>query len=245
MNKKISNLIIYIIVFVIIIASFIIPNLLCEMQENNIQMAVYEKENQESNINVEAEKIYLVQAIHNIEKEDMRVMIASSDIKEKIVESDVKDVNEIKNKDIEKQILKLKEYNIIKNFEVTNNSKSTIRIIDKIYQKNKLEYMINTISLNVDDYKYQIEVENKTEKILSLLTQKNNLNSDISKEELMRKYIDYLDLHIIDDWFYEDSMLKSSKAGLVVNLVESGKYYILSIHSTDKISNNIEYVMVN
>lgn len=244
MNKKISNLIIYIIVFVIIFASFIIPNLLCEMQEDNIQMAVYEKENQESNINVEAEKIYLVQAIHNIEKEDMRVMIASSDIKEKIVESNVKDVNEIKDKDIEKQILKLKEYNIIKNFEVINNSKATIRIIDKIYQKNKLEYMINTILLNVDDYKYQIEVENKTEKILSLLT-KNNLNSDISKEELMRKYIDYLDLHIIDDWFYEDSMLKSSKAGLVVNLVESGDYYILSIHSTDKISNNIEYVMVN
>ena len=52
----------------------------------------------------------------------------------------------------------------------------------------------------------------------------------------MRNYVNYLDLHIIDDWALEDGMLKSEKAGLSVNLVQSAKsdICILSIRTINK-----------
>ena len=58
----------------------------------------------------------------------------------------------------------------------------------------------------------------------------------MDKETILRNYVNYLDLHILDDWKYEDGMLKSEKAGLIVGFYQSAKSdtAILSIHAIDK-----------
>lgn len=80
--RKIKNFIIYIIVSVIILASFKIPELLLELENNNIEIAVYEKEKKKNAIDIEAEKIYLVKAIHDIEDESGLVEISSTQLVE-------------------------------------------------------------------------------------------------------------------------------------------------------------------
>lgn len=245
MKKKISNIIIYIIVVIIILASFIIPSLLLEMQELDIEMAVYNNDNTENNkkLSVEAEDIYLVKAIHDIESEKIGVTIQSAESSEKILTTN--DVNSDKISEIKKEIEKLEEYNIINNVESSSKSKLLIGIINKVYQKDKIKYTINNVSLTQDNYNYQMDVEEKTGKIIRLAITKDKLNNEIETKEILKNYIQYLDLYIIDDWVFEDNMMKSQKADLLVNLIESVNdgTCMLSIHSTTKISDNlIEYI---
>lgn len=237
MKNKITNLIIYIFVFMIIVSSFIVPDILLKMQEQDIQMAVYENDNAESHssISVETAEIYLVKAIHDIESEDIGVIISSSEIVTKNVDN-VSKVNE--------NIEMLEESNIIKNLEFSDNSEILISIIKKVYEKGKTQYTINNTSLSIDNNDYQMDIEEKTGKIIRLITNKENLNNEIEREELLKKYIQYLDLYIIDDWVYENNIMKSQKADLEVSLVESinSGICILSIHSNSNIADNlIEY----
>lgn len=244
-EEKISNIIIYIIVVIIILASFIIPSLLLEMQELDIEMAVYNNDNTENNkkLSVEAEDIYLVKAIHDIESEKIGVTIQSAESSEKILTTN--DVNSDKISEIKKEIEKLEEYNIINNVKSSSKSKLLIGIINKVYQKDKIKYTINNVSLTQDNYNYQMDVEEKTGKIIRLAITKDKLNNEIETKEILKNYIQYLDLYIIDDWVFEDNMMKSQKADLLVNLIESVNdgTCMLSIHSTTKISDNlIEYI---
>lgn len=245
MKKKISNIIIYIIVVIIILASFIIPSLLFEMQELDIEMAVYNNDNIENNkkLSVEAEDIYLVKAIHDIESEKIGVTIQSAETSEKILTTN--DVNSDKISEIKKEIEKLEEYNIINNVESSSKSKLLIGIINKVYQKDKIKYTINNVSLTQDNYNYQMDVEEKTGKIIRLAITKDKLNNEIETKEILKNYIQYLDLYIIDDWVFEDNMMKSQKADLVVNLIESvnDEICMLSINSNTKLSDKLmEYI---
>lgn len=244
MKKIISNIILYIIVFVIILASFIIPDILLKMQKQDIQVAVYKKDNSENNnsISVEAEKIYLVKAIHDIESENTEVIISSNETSEKILTTNDDNASNIA--DIKEEMAKLKENNIIKNFETSNNSKTLFSIVNKVCQKEKIKYTINNISLNIDNNNFKIDIEEKTGKIITIIMKKDNLNDKIEKREILESYIQYLDLYIIDDWVYENNVMKSQKANLAVTLVESVNdgVYMLSVHSNSKMSNNlIEY----
>ena len=58
----------------------------------------------------------------------------------------------------------------------------------------------------------------------------------------MKNYIQYLNLYIIDDWKYEDDMCISQKANLVINLVEDQDMFILSIHTINRMMNEVEVV---
>lgn len=236
--REIKNIVIYIVVCIIILISFKLPEILCERVNDNIEIAVYEKEKIKSTIDVEAEKIYLVKAIHDIESEKSKVAISSSDILEKftLVEVNTKTTN-----DIYKELLKLKEYNILNNFETNENFNYKVGLVDKFYNEEGSEYIINSIDFQVNNDKYKLEIESKTGKILYIVFE-DNLYS--SKEEIMRNYIKYLDLYIIDDWKMENNMLKSEKAELVVSLIENENHYILSIHSVDKIFNIFDYTDV-
>ena len=140
-------------------------------------------------------------------------------------------------KDIEKELLKLQEYNIIKYPETIEDAEeSTMLLIERSYNAQESIYTFNDIEFTINKNLYKFEVENKSGKILFISLDKNYLNTDVSKEQIMRNYVNYLDLHIIDDWKLEDGMLKSEKAGLVVNLVQSAKndICILSIRTIEK-----------
>ena len=93
-----------------------------------------------------------------------------------------------------------------------------------------MEKTINILELN---NKYELEIETKTCKILSIAIEKENLAND-TNEEIMRNFVKYLDLYIIDDWKLENNMLKSQKAGLAVTIAINYKndYCILSIHKS-------------
>lgn len=270
---KITNVIVYIIVFSIILASFIIPNKLFEKQELNFEISVYEENYfKENTINVEAEEIYLVKVLHDIESENIGVTIGYSEIsesllmpeekvivddpEEKVIVADtdensykisnVKDGNSYKTTSMKNEIKTLEQYNILEEVNDINNSKLLIRIINKKYQKDKLQYIVNNVTLNIDDQNYQFDMEEKTGKIIRLIINKKNLNNNIDKQELLENYIKYLDLDIIDDWIYENNMMKSKKAELTVSLIESVNdgICLLSIHSNDKILGNLtEYVI--
>ena len=92
--------------------------------------------------------------------------------------------------------------------------------------------------LEIDNKKYDLEIEDKTGKIIKISLQNNDFSDDL--EQLMINFVKYLDLYIIDDWTFEENMLKSKKAELVVKLNESDDDISLSINSSQKL---YEYVM--
>lgn len=238
--RNFKNIIIYIFVCIIILTSFKLPEILCEIIDDNIEIAVYEKEKDKNKLGVEVEEIYLVKAIHDIEKEDSSVKISSSKVAEVFSLVESVEGNTKITQSIYKELIKLKDYNILKAFEVNENDYCKIELINKSYKKDSNEYTLNTISLQINDEQYNLEIENKTGKILYITFDKDNID-DKAQEEIMKNYIEYLDLYIIDDWNFENNMLKSEKADLVVNLVESGDHYILSIHTIDIIYNIWDY----
>ena len=228
---RIRNIIIYVVVCIIIFASFNIPNILLESLVNNFEKEVYAKSKNETILDVETEKIYLVHAIHEIESENKCIQISSNKNRTILVES-VANENIGKN-NINDELINLRECNILNKLELKETTSCSIGIIDKYYQEDKETYVVSNILVYIDDKKYNIEVECKTGKILSIYAEKKELNIS-DKEKLMRNYIKYLDLNIIDDWNYENSVLKSEKAKLVVNLEKNDNYYKMSIHSTER-----------
>ena len=252
--KKFKNFIIYIIVSAIILASFKIPELLLELENNNIEIAVYEKESNKRKIDIETEEIYLVKAIHDIENENGFVEISSTQLVE---EYSIKTINTETinmNDNMYSELLKLNEYDILKTIEINENDIIEVGLTEKKYKIKENEYSINSVLVKVDNEEFMLEIEEKTEKILNIVMEKDYLYGEISKEEIMKNYVKYLGLDIIDDWKFEEkiinsekyhwefanNMLKSEKAGLVVNLVENEDSYILSIHSLERILNMLK-----
>lgn len=269
MGRKIKNIIIYVIVSMIIIASFILPEVLLNLTNDNIQMGVYKKDRKRNNIDIEAKNIYLVQAIHDIESDNCFVKIGNykegewqgvlteNNGKNTSVYYDVSsyelDISNVTTQEkLEVELRKLVEYDIVKDFEVSKESKKGLGITNKLYRKDKSEYVISIVNMEFQEnsdrnYQFEVEaeVEAKTGKFLSIFLKKDNLHTECSKEEIMENYIKYLDLYIADDWRLENGKMKSEKAGLVVGMVETETDFGLSIHSSENEFNNYKYVMVS
>lgn len=241
--RRIENIVLYLVVGLIVIASFKIPEILVEIENNHIQKKVYEQEKSTSSIDVEAQKIYLVKAIHSTEEGNYMLTLSSNQSRKgKSFRVEVANEDTTTKHEIENEILKLKEWHILENYENNPVDEIQIGIVNKVYENNNNQYKINSLYLKLGEKEYQVEREDKTGKILVGAYPKEVFSTCISKEEIMRNYIQYLDLYIIDDWKYEDNMLKSEKAKLVVNLVDVGEVSILSIHTTNRIANAIEMV---
>lgn len=251
---KIKNTIIYVIVLIVVFLSFKVPEWVLKNEEDNMEMSYYWKQ-KESKIDVEAEKIYLVKAIHDIQEELSRVEIATDASKHgRIIEFSGAEMEELKvSRNFEKELLKLQEYNIIKYPSTVdtsgNNEYSAMSIIDRSYTIGEKLYTISNLEWIVDGNMYEFEVESKSGKILFISFDKNELGSTMDKETILRNYVNYLDLHIIDDWKYENGMLTSEKADLVVSIYYSEKSdtAMLSIHAISKyyeINNNIKNTTV-
>ena len=247
MNEKIKNLIIYITVFLVIFASFTIPNILIKMKDYKIQIAVYEKQKNKSNIYFKEEEIYLVKAIHDIESEETQLLI-SKNMNKAAIYSDIdnENINNIE-REIEQEISRLKEYNVIKDLYIEENVNKSIEIFDKIYDTKNNQYKISKMYLTINENEINVDKESKSGKIISILFKRGYLYNEIETKETIKNYIRYLNLDIIDDWTWEDNMMKSTKAGLLVSLNRSGNTYILSIHSIhNELNNNlVEFTIRN
>lgn len=243
MNFK--NIIIYVLVVFIIIASLKIPEILFEVENKNLEKKVFKKEKIESKIQAEAENIYLVKALRDISSDDTIVAIGSNEKigKYVLVESENNLPNNVY--DIYKEILKLKDFGIIKDFSLENNENSTISMINRYYENKSNKYEITGFEIDSKGKKYEFVTENKTGKLIIFCCPKEDVNIDNSNslETLLRNYIKYLDLYIIDDWKFENGLLKSEKAGLVSGIANSDEYYsILFIRGFDENSKNVEYI---
>ena len=226
---KIKNYIIYIVVLVIVLLSFKVPKLILKNEEDNMEMSYYWEQGR-SNIDVEAEKIYLVKAIHDIQEGISKVEISSDGSKHgEIIEFNTSEIKQIPiAKNLDKELLKLKEYNLIKypqSIETANGDYDAMSAIDRSYEVDEKIYTISNFELILEGQMYEIEVENKSGKIIFM-----------DKETILRNYVNYLDLHILGDWKYEDGILTSEKADLIVGFYQSKKSdtAILSIHAINK-----------
>ena len=230
---RIKNVIIYFLTIIIILLSLKMPDILMKNLSNNLEKKLYKIVENKNQIDVKAEKIYLVKAIHSIKSDNSLVTISSSDGKKIKFES--YKINS-QTPDIDKEIELLQEYKILNdfNFNDSNNCIVEMGIIDKSYLSNN-EYIVHNVLANIDDDEIHLEIENKTGKVIYAYFDKNNFyNGDI--EETLRNYIKYLDFHIIKDWKYEEDLmnkkysLKSESAKLTIVLDESNDKYELSIH---------------
>lgn len=233
---KLKNMIITGSIFIIIILSFTIPTILFEIQDMVMEKEVYKRGRIEGKIDVQAEKIYLVQAI---QKRGYNIEIGNPNKKE-LIQYAISDEYNSADTVIEKELLSLKNYNVLDGELKRSNCETNIGIIDKRYSNVNNSYIINCIELVNDDTSISIEMENKTEKILYIRFDKYRM-LDLEVEELMRNYVKYLDLYIIDDWKFEDGMLKSEKAQLAISLTENKESYDLSINSINK-NTDVKYL---
>ena len=234
---KIKNVIVYIIVCIIIFVSFKIPDIILNKLEDDIEITKFEKQESKVELDIEAESIYLVETIHNIEDQSNNVEITSNKNTKILVEPAYK--NETNGVNVINELTTLEQYKILNDLQINKNQKCNIGIIDKYYQKDKKTYIIKDVTFETNDKQFNLEIESKTGKILDISTKKGNINTK-DKMELMINYIKYLDLNIIDDWNYENNTLKSEKAKLVVSLAENDSKYDLSIHSTERSYNYID-----
>lgn len=135
------------------------------------------------------------------------------------------------------EMQKMKDMHILQN-AVTDYDENDIEysVYGREYNKLKKEYTINNVGLTTDGVEaLRVEIEEKTGKVVYYISNsKYKIVEDIDAEEILRNYIKYLDLYIIDDWKFENNILVSEKARLIACLT----YYddgvgILGIYSKD------------
>ncbi len=224
---RIKNIIIFFFVILIIYISLLLPNVLVKALSNEIETRVFSRPENNSNVDVEAEKIYLVKAIHSIRSDNSKVTISPIDGENIIFES------QNPCPDVFKELNTLKEYNILNNFDIENVNNFGVGLTNNTYF-NKDRYVVHIVLANLDEIEFHLEIENKTGKIIYAYFSKNNFY-DGDNEEVLRNFVRYLDLYIINDWKYSENLinqkyyLKSEKAKLAIVLDKSYEKYEISV----------------
>lgn len=228
-----KNIIIFIVVIVTVAISIALPNALFKLEDFTMEKLCYKIDNVQSKIDVQAEDIYLVKAIHG-QDYNMEIVSKSSEyelasvIKTSDIESSDPKILTLKN-----ELIKLKQYNVVDN-TLKDNEYIKIAMFDKNYSNNVIKYSLNCIEFIQDNKSKSVAIESKTGKILYVEFDKDKMSQEISREEIMRNYIKYLDLYIIDDWKLEDNKLQSEKSQLAVYIMEISEKYRLGIQSLNK-----------
>lgn len=241
MRVNSKNILMCLSIGIIIFLSFKVPNVLFEIEDLNMTKQIYKKAKKESKIDVQAEKIYLVKAIHEMDDGAFNIAIADSNKQYVELIQSVEAIG-IKKENIigqlENEMLKLTENDILKD---RKEELYEYGIINREYQNAQTNYTIsNIIAKSKNNYEIKFEMEKKTGKILFISFPKEIIAEEMDRQKLMGNYVKYLGLYIIDDWKLVDVGLQSEKAGLRVFMLEAEKEYVLSIHSIEK-NNRIEY----
>lgn len=247
-----KNKILILLSFMIILFSFFLPRLLFEIEDFNRESQVFSVAKAKSKIDVQAEKIYLVKAIHAINESYRNVQISRKEtvyygdktsVKEAptmvMTSAQMQDEDVIKH--LKNELLKLENGNILKSLNL-NSAAFEIETRDFLYSNGENEYSMKQSRLKNEAYELNIETEHKTGKILCLFFPREKLQTEVEIEEILRSYVQYLELYIMDDWKFEDKTLKSEKAQLTVHFVQSEETYILSIRPMEDDEKQYEIV---
>ena len=223
---------IYLIVVVIVYLSFCMPNIIFSLEDLKMENTSYKKKPVDSKIDVQAESIYLIKAIHDIQDGSSNLKISNHYSEIALVVNTKEDNNKIIKYLIEEtkkmQINDNELEHLLEKYEDTNFK---YYIYAKEYNTSENEYKIYRIVFQIDNYEMLVEREEKTCKILSYVGIPRDNAEGISIEQVLRNYVRYLGLYIIDDWTYKNNMLVSEKSKLAANIVHYDKKYIISIHS--------------
>lgn len=223
---------IYFIVIIIVYLSFCMPNIIFSLEDLKMENTSYKKKPTDSKIDVQAESIYLVKAIHDIQDGSSNLKISNSYSEISVAGKSKENNNKIIKYLLEEtRKMQINDNQLEHLLEKYADTDFKYYIYGKEYNNSKKEYRIYRIVFQIDNYEIFVEIEEKTCKILSYVGIPKNKEEGISEEQILRNYIRYLDLYIINDWTYKNNMLVSEKAKLAVNIVYYDNIYIISIHS--------------
>lgn len=228
-----KNIIIYGIFIIVICITFVAPQTLLKMQNDKMQVEIQVKE-QENKIDIETGKIYLVKAIHDIEKDKAGYLMMYDEVNTMTSGASINKIQEKESAKTElyNDIIKLQENEIIENFEPQSGSVMSREMLDRKYTSSENKYTVNCYYLDIAGDYFGYEVESKTEKIIYIQFQKK-FRKDASKNEILDNYIKYLELSIIDDWKYENGSMTSDKAGLTASFIEDRDRCYLTINTKE------------
>lgn len=220
---------IILIIFVMILVSFFVPNLLFWLEDFRIEKQICAIAKPKSKVDVQAEKIYLVRAIHDMEgfyrnlaiREKEKVVYYANGNNIRVAPSEIVSTTKVKDEttfaELKNEIAKLETGNVLKNLKIGEEEQNLGYVSERTYAKEDDDY--KTKYYYFKNGEIEIEIENKTGKILSILFPKESLLED--RQEMKKNFVKYLDLYIIDDWKLENNSLKSEKAQLEVVLIET------------------------
>jgi len=266
MKRKRKGNILTILIVLFVCICFCLPSVLLSQQEKRLEKQIFTREKQESKLDVEAERIYLVKAIHCIEEESNIIAV------EKWHEAYSTDQNEkevLGTTEVGKQIAKLEDFQILQSTGINSPVEYTIYSNTTGYRNDKNEYLLDNVQVVIEqelgksDYsqmlieqgQYELVMEEKTGKILSIVLPKQKLYEGKTKEEILESFTHYLDLYIIDDWKYEQMemksqkyrgwkeeihQIKSEKAGLVIALYENDAHFMIGIRSQSNLYESLD-----
>ena len=166
---KVKKVLICLASIIIIILTFIIPSILFKIEDMQSEKRAYSKTKFESKIDVEAQKIYLVKMIHDVEDGNLNLkvnnMYGISTLK--LAESEKANEDEML-KRIILETKSLKENNVLG--KAIASEEENIRVYEaqeRRYNDAKVQYTINQASLKLKNQERTlIEIESKTGKIL-------------------------------------------------------------------------------
>lgn len=223
---------IYLIVIIIVYLSFCMPNIIFSLEDLKMENTSYKKKPTDSKIDVQAESIYLVKAIHDIQDGSSNLKISNHyseiSVSVKSKENNNKIIKYLLEETRKMQICDNQLEHLLEKCEDTNFK---YYIYGREYNNSKKEYKIYRIVFKIDNYEMFVDIEEKTCKILFCFGIPKNKEEGINEEQILRNYIRYLDLYIIDDWIYKNNMLVSEKAKLEVNIVYYDNIYYIYINS--------------
>lgn len=229
---------------IIIAFSFVMPKLFLQIEDISREKEMFARPKKETKkIDVQAEKIYLVRFIHDVY--DLKNNIIYYNDK-KVVAVDSVPVSERTNntapsEEIKTEISKLITNNILKDIDISN--------LEDYYETRNIftqEYIVRTAEIASMNFGIGIGIDEKTGKIISINFPQKFLRDDVSKSNQLENYAKYLDLDIIDDWKYENQILKSEKAQLAIVLEEKEEFCMLTVAPVEIYEKyeNSKYVMV-
>ncbi len=251
MKKKRRGNVITMFAILFVVFSFLVPEILLSMQEKQLEEKVFTREKKESKLDVEAEKIYLVRAIHEIEEVSNLIAIEKW---HEVYTTSKGQKEDFKLTEVGKQMEKLEEFQILQGTGIDIPSNYSVYSNTTGYRNNQKEYLLGNVQVEIEGNKYELVMESKTGKILTIVLPKEKICEERTKQEILESFLHYLDLYIIDDWEYKEENLqsqkyhgwnyllarmKSEKADLVIMLYENDMYYMLGIRSQNSIYESI------
>jgi len=239
------NKLIILVVFLIIFISFLAPKILLEIEDFRMEKQIFTQTKNKNKIDVEAEKIYLVKAIHDMSGSSMEIQsrtVVISDSEKALIEESRSEQEKEKLIDkIKNELLKLEESKVLKNMSVNfDNMEYNFRN----YTNFKREYEMQYTFLGNKTTEMSVGIESKTGKILFAVFPNDKLQIELETEKILENYVKYLDLYVIGDWKFENGSLKSQKAGLCAMLFKDSNTEdcLLSIQSSENEAKNYEIV---